>query len=976
MSTTNTPNLDLLRIQETWQFGDEAFNTFIDDADDKLVGVAHLSSPAHWKTWEKNTSYAKEDIIRITNGKTHQYYQCIVGGTSGTSEPTNNVTGSIITDGTVQWMVMSLSEAGTNGGSIKIWLSGTYYNRGDAVLYGTALYRCKVDHTATAWSSDYIYWQEIMASVRLWKPSTYYFIDDSVIENGMIYQCNTAHTSASVFNASEESNWDVLSGAGGAKDWLSGVSYKVGQFVISDGLLYRAIVNHTSGSSFSSDIANWEPINANIVEWTAGNYYPVGALVQNNNILYKCINSHTASSVDFDTDRADWELFHVPSAFIYNWATNTYYYDGQFVLYNSSLYKCNTSHTSTSFSSDDANWDIVYSSLLQWVANKYYKVGSVVIYNNNIYKCITANSDNPSFVPANWVRLTNVIVNNWASSVKYENNELVLNNGILYRANTLHTSGSTFISDIAKWDIVYSSIPLWVTNTNYKVGAVVIHNNAIYRCITDNNDSSFDPTKWDKITVIHVDDWASSTKYVLYEEVLYDGVLYRANVAHTSSSAFSTDSAKWDIVYANIRMYADNTFYKLNSDVVYDGKIYRCINEHTSNSYSIKNYLVYSDLTSFVHMEYNWTYPIYYDFDIGSIERIKEITFGTSGSGGNAKFIDIDCYASEDGVTYKLVGRLRGNSSYDIAFKMDVNARYFRLEFINVWFSVQVRGTDAKNLRVYKQNTNWELLSGRESMIFSWESGKDYDIDNVVVYNNILYRCVTAHVSSVFGDDRDNWELLNLIPLWESNAPYKVGNVVIYGGRLYRCNTANSSTTFSITDWDYINGVDTWESNKFYPLHTLAVYNGELYRCIASHNSSASFSPVNWELLSGSGGGSGSGTGYSQVEAIGVTASLASPYKVDIAIESNNTHTLPPTDVLKKMNGDYSIEKMLHFDSADSTKFSYDSKYVKFEDSFLQLNRYTDVTLNESTPLGGNFLILSDDIDLSDFKSIDGLVVT
>lgn len=801
MSTTNTPNLDLLRIQETWQFGDEAFNTFIDDADDKLVGVAHLSSPAHWKTWEKNTSYAKEDIIRITNGKTHQYYQCIVGGTSGTSEPTNNVTGSIITDGTVQWMVMSLSEAGTNGGSIKIWLSGTYYNRGDAVLYGTALYRCKVDHTATAWGSDYIYWQEIMASVRLWKPSTYYFIDDSVIENGMIYQCNTAHTSDSVFNASEESNWDVLSGAGGAKDWLSGVSYKVGQFVISDGLLYRAIVNHTSGSSFSSDIANWEPINANIVEWTAGNYYPVGALVQNNNILYKCINSHIASSVDFDTDRADWELFHVPSAFIYNWATNTYYYDGQFVLYNSSLYKCNTSHTSTSFSSDDANWDIVYSSLLQWVANKYYKVGSVVIYNNNIYKCITANSDNPSFVPANWVRLTNVIVNNWASSVKYENNELVLNNGILYRANTLHTSGSTFISDIAKWDIVYSSIPLWTSSVNYKIGAVVIYNNAIYRCITDNNDASFDSAKWNKITSVKLNNWAASTGYEVYEEVLYDGVLYRANVSHTSSSAFSTDSAKWDIVYANIRIYANNTFYKLNSDVVYNGKIYRCINEHTSNSPDIEKYVLYYNPGIETHIPYNGSFPVIYVLDVGSVDRLMQVSFDKANSDGSARVVDMDLYASTDGVTYTLAGSVRGNGSWSLSLDIDVVARYIRFEFITVWFGVQVRNYGVQNLRVYKANENWELLSGRESIIYDWESGKRYTKDTVVFYNNKIYKCKIGHISTSFSSDISNWEpVVADIPDWQANTTYSVGDIFIAESTIYKVlNSFTSGSTFAET---------------------------------------------------------------------------------------------------------------------------------------------------------------------------------
>ena len=435
MPGTNTPKLDLLRIQETWQFGDEAFNNFIDDADNKLVGIAHIDSPKHWESWEKDTVYAKDDVIRITNGKSHQYYQCITGGTSGSTEPTNNVTGSIVTDGTVQWVVKSVSDAGTSGGTISIWLSGAYYNRGDAVLYGTSLYRCKIDHLANDWTTDNIYWQEVYSSIRLWQPNIYYFVDDSVLYDGLIYKCVTAHTSRATFDNTEEVKWEMVGGAGGANPWETNKLYFTGQFVIHDGILYRANSKHTSGATFDVDLVYWDAVNANIVSWTTNAYYPVGSLVQYGNVIYKSNSSHNSGSTDFESDRLNWDIFHIPSAFIYTWDVNTYYYSGQMVLYNNSLYKCNYSHVSdsTSFSNEENRWDIVYSSILLWSANNHYKSGSVVIYDGNIYRCNTSNSDS-AFTPSKWSRLTGVKINDWVSGRNYDENDVVIRHGILYRA--------------------------------------------------------------------------------------------------------------------------------------------------------------------------------------------------------------------------------------------------------------------------------------------------------------------------------------------------------------------------------------------------------------------------------------------------------------------------------------------------------------------------------------------------------------
>ena len=310
-STTNTPKLNLLRIQEFWQFGDESFNRFIDDADDKLVGIAHLDSRAHWEVWKKETTYALGDIVRWEKLKSHQYAKCISAGTSGTVSPIIDVTGSILDDGTVKWEILSFSEASQNNGTIKIWLNNTRYERGDAVRYGTALYRCNAGHDSLAtFELDSSYWQEMFSSLRYWQPLTYYFEGDTAIYDNIIYKCTLSHTSVANFEdtsvTGDNVNWEIIGGVGGAVDWTANTKYRNGQLVLYNNTIYRCNTAHTSSSSFATDTANWDIVCSNIQLWNTNVYYKQNSVVLKDDKLYKCITAHTSS--DFNTDSANWLL--------------------------------------------------------------------------------------------------------------------------------------------------------------------------------------------------------------------------------------------------------------------------------------------------------------------------------------------------------------------------------------------------------------------------------------------------------------------------------------------------------------------------------------------------------------------------------------------------------------------------------------------------------------------------------------------
>ena len=440
-----TDRLGILLVDATWQFADDAFNRVIRDMDDKLVGILHLQGAAHWTEWKESTSYVVGDVVRWVNMKSDQYAKCVTAGVSGAVSPTNNVVGSIVIDNTVEWKVCSLSSEGSSV-SITIWLSGVNYTRGDFVIYGTSLYRCRVPHASTAWVTDYVYWTEIFSSVRMWQPSIYYFINDTVMYNRMLWQCLQAHTSNATFNANEESKWVCITPKG-IEDWATSTNYEVDDIVIYNNILYRCIVNHTSDSAdFMNDRAvNWKLFhtpNATINNWTTGNYYESGQMVYYENRLYKCISSHMATTFSADFNR--WQIEY---SNIKDWTSSVYYKVGTTVLYNNIPYKCVSAHTSSTFTNDESNWEIIYSSIKLWSPSTFYKEGIVILNDGNFYRCITAHTSSNSFSNdiINWVLVGGGnSFEEWTPNTSYTQGDYIIYDGVLYKVDNDFTSGTTF----------------------------------------------------------------------------------------------------------------------------------------------------------------------------------------------------------------------------------------------------------------------------------------------------------------------------------------------------------------------------------------------------------------------------------------------------------------------------------------------------------------------------------------------------
>ena len=91
----------------------------------------------------------------------------------------------------------------------------------------------------------------------------------------------------------------------------------------------------------------------------------------------------------------------------------------------------------------------------------------------------------------------------------------------------------------------------------------------------------------------------------------------------------------------------------------------------------------------------------------------------------------------------------------------------------------------------------WVLMTNARSFRSEWETGTEYNLSELVYYKGSVYLCVNAHVSTVFSDDRDNWDIfaqhIEYLGDWETGTDYADGSVVKYNGVVYKCIDSHTS---------------------------------------------------------------------------------------------------------------------------------------------------------------------------------------
>ena len=110
----------------------------------------------------------------------------------------------------------------------------------------------------------------------------------------------------------------------------------------------------------------------NFSAWEKTKDYKIGDYVVYDYKLYQAKIDHTSSTIDFDTDKNNWNLILGKDSSdldLNDWEKDISYVTGNIVVYDEKLYKCLLNHTSTNKFEDDyknGNWKLL-------IGNKYYE---------------------------------------------------------------------------------------------------------------------------------------------------------------------------------------------------------------------------------------------------------------------------------------------------------------------------------------------------------------------------------------------------------------------------------------------------------------------------------------------------------------------------------------------------------------------------------------------------------------------------
>lgn len=395
----------------------------------------------------------------------------------------------------------------------------------------------------------------------------------------------------------------------------------------------------------------------------------------------------------------------------------------------------------------------------------------------------------------------------------------------------------------------YIKIKDWVASTAYIVGQYVNNDGVLYKCTTANNDATFNPTNWQKVAGGGLDGWEPSTLYSVDDVVIYNNKIYQCNTTHTSGATFLPDEAKWTEISAcitRIPNWVANEDYVVGDLVAYDAKIYRCITAHTSGStFDSTEEANWEELSPTINEISLWAAST--DYKVGQLVIYNNKLFRCTTAHTSTSSFDSDINNWQE-ISSNEIGSWQPSTTYKVGEFVYKDGQIYRCTTAHT--------SDSSDF--YTDITKWELLDTKWR-VENWTDNKYYAIGDVVLYDNRLFKCITANTSSSdFATDYDKWSAISSkLELWKSSTYYSVGDIVVYNNKLYRCKTGHTSTTTlsaDIANWDLISsgGIDNWKSNEDYSVNNVVIYNNKIYQCRTAHSAGSTFDYSKWKEISSS----------------------------------------------------------------------------------------------------------------------------
>lgn len=325
-----------------------------------------------------------------------------------------------------------------------------------------------------------------------WAGATAYLKDDVVNFSGSSYVCIVAHTSNSNFytdllnqdltNQVPAPRWvKMTDGYVWIGEWESTTSYKQGEIVTVNGIVYICILPHVSQSTFDPTDGNWSVYLESVKfrqNWQQNTRYELNDVVRYGGIVYKCIDAHTSAdtSSGLEANSADWTVYYSNIEYRGAYQSSTRYRVNDLVKYKANILRCTTAYTSD-LEFDENFWQIEFQGQLyagEWDVNTYYSVGNIVKYGGYLYLSLTNHIGNDpstsvfdfiqdSFGP-HWEIISKGVnfAGTWNKDTSYKTGDVVKRGGDLYLAlvdTAVSGDGSTLdYLDDSNWELITTAI--------------------------------------------------------------------------------------------------------------------------------------------------------------------------------------------------------------------------------------------------------------------------------------------------------------------------------------------------------------------------------------------------------------------------------------------------------------------------------------------------------------------------------------
>jgi hypothetical protein len=242
----------------------------------------------------------------------------------------------------------------------------------------------------------------------------------------------------------------------------------------------------------------------------------------------------------------------------------------------------------------------------EWTPSTSYVVDDVISNAGKTWICVVNHTSSSlfvtdgDFIPPKWHLVSDGLSwrGDWETSTYYNVGDQVKYGGNVYVANEAHTSAATTTLGLeadqdlptqtnSKWDLIASSFywtGSWTTTTRYRVNDFVVYGGITYFCNTAHTSAATsllgledDQNYWTNFNngIVYLGEWTDSVRYKENDIVKYGSGSWICTTNHTSDTTF--DDTKWSVFVEGLEFedsWNSLTVYQIGDVVTYGGYSY------------------------------------------------------------------------------------------------------------------------------------------------------------------------------------------------------------------------------------------------------------------------------------------------------------------------------------------------------------------------------------------------------------------